>query len=237
MLQTLHCVRSTNGKDFQYCNCNENSAVPQADQPLHAVAFASRHLRISLRHVGTEPFEGAVIFRHIGSKLVQISSESVQGALLYLNCCIVFPSPTFERARRERKQLARLSRAGISYLAAHPFSPSPPRIFWSSNWRHPIAFGHAAETRIALQLRNPSQRKFARQHLRRAERRPAFDLPLPSQSKKWDAPFGYSRLMRSQNLGQLVGFSRTRHILSIAACWSPNNCGIRDKARSARKQG
>ena len=129
MLQTLHCVRSTNGKDFQYCNCNENSAVPQDDQPLHAVAFASRHLRISLRHVGTEPFEGAVIFRHIGSKLVQISSESVQGALLYFNCCIVFPSPTFERARWERKQLTRLSRAGISYHAAHPFSPSPPRIF------------------------------------------------------------------------------------------------------------
>ena len=49
--------------DSQYCNCNDNATDPYADQPLHAVAFALRHVGAKLFHVGAEPFQSAFILR------------------------------------------------------------------------------------------------------------------------------------------------------------------------------
>ena len=49
--------------DSQYCNCNDNATDPYADQPLHAVAFALRHVGAKLFHIGAEPFQSAFILR------------------------------------------------------------------------------------------------------------------------------------------------------------------------------
>ena len=116
--------------DSQYCNCNDNATDPYADQPLHAVAFALRHVGAKLFHIGAEPFQSAFILRlmrvHLFPQRRQFLGNLMDRRLAHR------PIPVARRssgAHRAGRRIANPFGANGRFILPHSISLSAGRPF------------------------------------------------------------------------------------------------------------